>query len=385
MQFGEYIGSESHPQLSGVAGLLRRARARYPNGCLELTETYPIFEDLHISQTMELAELARYYPDTAGEPALRESIADYIHQTCAQSVVSPEAILVTQGASHALFVVFQALRRRITAISFPVPSFVGYRQIALTLGLPVLEHEAPTAQWSPAAAFANCPRKSLVLINTPHNPTGYVPSEAQLTQVLEVAREKELFVVFDLVYDGYIFEGDRDSAIPYSACQRFPGVPTFFINSMSKNMGQPGLRVGWINAPLEFIPEFEVAIEVSVNCVSPITQHLAAQLLSTWPTEKCRQLVRTRLQRMVSHLRDCRELQFQVPAGGTVLWIRMEPRLATLLLEWLLDQHAIVLLPGFSYAGGTDGFFRLSFGYPERVTDRVCAHIKEFLTGRDSL
>ena len=154
-----------------------------------------------------------------------------------------------------------------------------------------------------------------MFVNSPHNPTGYVLNIEQIREIFLVAAEHKLLLVFDVVYDAFIFQTALDAAAPYVVAQEFPNVPAFFVSSLSKNMGRPGLRIGWIVAPSESIAMFEVGVEASVNCLSPVTQAIARELLLHWPRAKCLEVMRARLGRMIHHLGDSPQLQFQVPHG----------------------------------------------------------------------
>ncbi|MDQ3582451.1 MAG: pyridoxal phosphate-dependent aminotransferase [Pseudomonadota bacterium] len=377
---GEELDDGCRPRLSALSELLRRARSIYRGGCLELTETFPVFQHSALVDVSHLREQAYYYPDAAGEPQLRQAIADHLTRDLAMPRVEPASILVTQGASHAIFTIAQTFQHRLPALSFPIPSFAGYRQVAKSLRIPLMEYPAPDGQWNPRSAFSRHPTGALVFVNSPHNPTGYVLNIEQIREIFLVAAEHKFLLVFDVVYDAFIFQTALGAAAPYVVAQEFPNVPAFFVNSLSKNTGRPGLRIGWIVAPSESIAMFEVGVEASVNCLSPVTQAIAKELLLHWPRAKCLEVMRARLGRMIHQLGDSPQLQFQVPLGGTMLWVKSEEATVVSLLNWLLEEHAVLLLPGSAYSGGSDEYFRLSYGYPEEEIDLVCARIRDFFS-----
>ncbi|MFN2451264.1 MAG: pyridoxal phosphate-dependent aminotransferase [Candidatus Dormibacteria bacterium] len=192
------------------------------------------------------------YPPGRGVPALRQAIAEHQRRFWGLEFDPDSEILVTTGATEAIAATMVALCEAGDEVVTFEPYFDSYAAaiaIAGAVRRPVtLRREGAGFVFDPdqlAAAVSD--RTRLLLLNSPHNPTGRVFSRAELDQVAELARERDLLVVTDEVYEHMVFDGEH---VPLAS---LPGMRerTVTISSAGKSFAVTGWKVGWICAPAE--------------------------------------------------------------------------------------------------------------------------------------
>ena len=187
------------------------------------------------------------YPPGIGVPALREAVA--AHQKRFWGLdVDPAAVLVTTGATEAIAAAVLALCGPGDEVVTFQPYYDSYAATIALSGatLRAVPLRPPTFGFDPdelRAAFSA--RTRLVLINTPHNPTGAVFTREQLAFIGELAVEHDAVVVADEVYEHMVFAGEH---VPIAT---LPGLAdrTLTISSAGKTFSVTGWKVGWVHGP----------------------------------------------------------------------------------------------------------------------------------------
>jgi N-succinyldiaminopimelate aminotransferase len=189
------------------------------------------------------------YPPGAGVPELLGAIAEHQRRFYGLSVNPANEVLVTAGATEAIAAVILGLCEPGDEVVTFEPYYDSYAAtIALAGGIrrtSVLRFpDFALDQDSLRAAFS--PRTRLILLNTPHNPTGKVFTRAELDLICELAREYDAWVVTDEVYEHLVFEGAQH--IPVAT---LPGMAerTITISSAGKTFSATGWKVGWLHGP----------------------------------------------------------------------------------------------------------------------------------------
>jgi N-succinyldiaminopimelate aminotransferase len=198
------------------------------------------------------------YPPGPGVPALRAAVAE--HQARFHGLeVDPEHVLVTTGATEAIAAAVLALCGPGDEVVTFQPYYDSYAATVALAGatLRAVPLRPPHFGPDPAelrAAFG--PRTRLVLLNTPHNPTGAVFTPEQLALVGELAVEHGALVVSDEVYEHMVFDGARH--VPMAS---LPGMAerTLTISSAGKTFSVTGWKVGWVHGPPELVAAVRAA------------------------------------------------------------------------------------------------------------------------------
>lgn len=203
------------------------------------------------------------YPPDRGIPELRRAVADHQARFYGQQV-DPGDVMVSTGASEAIGAAIMALVEPGQEVVVFEPYFDLYAAVielaggvrrAVTLRTPDYSFDPDELE-----AVIN-PSTRLILVNTPHNPTGKVFSEAELAAIARLAITHDLLVVTDEVYEHMTYDGTRH--IPLAT---LPGMAerTVTISSGGKSFGLTGWKVGWAHGPTEL-----------VNAVHTVKQHLS--------------------------------------------------------------------------------------------------------------
>jgi N-succinyldiaminopimelate aminotransferase len=203
------------------------------------------------------------YPPGAGMPELRTAIAAHQRRFYGLEVDPDREVLVTAGATEAIAAVVLALCEPGDEVVTFEPYYDSY---AATIALAGAVRRTSVLRFpdfavdeeSLRAAFSS--RTRLVLLNTPHNPTGKVFSRAELELVCALAREHDAWVVTDEVYEHLVFDGAEH--VPVAT---LPGMAsrTLTISSAGKTFSATGWKVGWVHGP-----------EAAVTAVRTVKQFL---------------------------------------------------------------------------------------------------------------
>ena len=193
------------------------------------------------------------YPPAIGVPELREAIAEHQKRFYGLEVDPDREVLVTAGATEAIAAVVLALCEPGDEVVTFEPYYDSY---AATIALAGAERRTSVLRFpdfavdeeSLRAAFSD--RTRLVLLNTPHNPTGKVFTRDELDLVCRLAREHDAWVVTDEVYEHLIF--DDAVHIPVAG---LPGMAdrTITISSGGKTFSTTGWKVGWLHGPADVV------------------------------------------------------------------------------------------------------------------------------------
>lgn len=301
-----------------------------------------------------------HYSHSRGVPLLRQKLAKY-HETCSGAPVDPETeIMVTAGSKAAIFMTLTALLEPGDEVIIPEPLWVSYPdQVRLARGVPVM------TPWYESVAELESyitPRTRAIIVNNPHNPSGRRLGAAELVSLHELAEKYGLFLISDEAYHEFVPEGEVFvSALEHDPEKRH----TIVCNSMSKNYGISGWRIGYLIADQYFTRQVIKLQQHMVTCAPTILSYYLAEnfeaiLDHTRP--QIRRVVSTR-NRMAGLLAD-RGVQC-LPGDATFYLFASlgESRLdSTEFAEQLLTRHGVAVVPGAGYGSSCDRFVRVAVG-----------------------
>jgi N-succinyldiaminopimelate aminotransferase len=194
------------------------------------------------------------YPPGVGVPELRTAVAEHQRRFYGLDV-DPATVLVTTGATEAIASAVLALCEPGDEVVTFQPYYDSYAATIALAGAVIrpvpLRPSGTSFAFDPdelRAAFST--RTRLVLVNTPHNPTGTVFGREQLTLIGELAAEHDAVVVTDEVYEHMIYDGR-----PHVPMATLPGMAerTLTISSVGKTFSVTGWKVGWVHGPAELV------------------------------------------------------------------------------------------------------------------------------------
>lgn len=180
------------------------------------------------------------YTEAKGNPILREQIS------CLYQGIKPDNILVHAGAEEAIYNFMQVYLESGDHVIYMAPAYQSLYEIAASLKCEVSDWQLKQNE---NGGWKICmdelkqlikPNTKLLVINTPHNPTGYCLSEEELNEIAQIARKHHIFIFCDQVYKGLEWDGKNH---PWF-CDLYDN--SLSLGVMSKAYGLPGLRIGWI-------------------------------------------------------------------------------------------------------------------------------------------
>ena len=234
------------------------------------------------------------YPPGPGTLELRTAIADHQRRFWGIDLDPESEVLVTAGATEAIAAALLALCEPGHEVIALEPTYDSYRASAAMAGatvVPVLLRPPDYALDVDALRAAVTPRTRLVLLNSPHNPTGAVLDRAELEAIAAVCIEHDLLVVTDEVYEHMVFDGAH---IPIST---LPGMAerTLTISSAGKTLSFTGWKIGWATGPAPLVAAvratkqfltyvngapFQPAVAVGLRLPDPYFEELRLDLLA---------------------------------------------------------------------------------------------------------
>jgi N-succinyldiaminopimelate aminotransferase len=196
---------------------------------------------------------ANQYPPGRGVPALREAVARHQEHWYGLEVDPDREVLVTVGATEAVAACVLALCEPGDEVVVLDPTYDSYQATIALAGavarpVPLLPPHFRLDPERLAAAFSD--RTRVVLLNTPHNPTGRVLDADELAAVARLARQHDAVVVSDEVYEHLVFDG-----LAHVPVATLPGMAerTLTVGSAGKTFSVTGWKIGWVSGPAHLV------------------------------------------------------------------------------------------------------------------------------------
>ncbi len=252
------------------------------HGALNLSQGFPSFDGspelINLVDKYLRKGLNQYAPMT-GVASLREIVAQKTEELSGLVYHPEKEITITSGATESLFAAISAVVRPGDEVIIFEPAYDSYvPAIELNGGIPVfISLQAPDfrVDWSEVSDKMN-DRTRLMIINTPHNPTGQVWGKDDLNQVAALIKDRETYIVADEVYEHITFDG-----ISHISVAQHPDLfhRTFVCSSFGKTFHVTGWKVGYCLAPAALSTEFrKIHQYLTFSTVTPIQYALAEYL-----------------------------------------------------------------------------------------------------------
>jgi aspartate/methionine/tyrosine aminotransferase len=333
----------------------------------------------HIVAAAHQALLAGHtgYPDNQGELILRRAVAEKLQREQGLTYDPATEILITDGATSALFTAFGVLIQEGDEVLLPDPIYDAYTSpIAIWGGraVPVTTtiRNGRFVLDSAALKSAITPRSRVLLLNTPWNPTGTVLSETELREIMTFAAARGLTVISDEIYETLIY--DKRKHLSPATMSEKARARTLLVNSLSKTYAMTGWRVGYCAGPADMIAAMLLVLQQFSRGPATFVQHAAAAALSgdqACVRNMCREYQERRDQ-TVGALSGLPGIVPLVPEGG--LFVMLDVRALGLssdeVRRFLLREAGVTLIHGGAYGVGGEGTLRVSFaGGGKTLTD----------------
>lgn len=242
---------------------------------LNLSQGYPNFDgDKRLFDLVSKAMNSGYnqYAHMYGNPDLRLAIKNKIELLYNTSYNPEKEITVTVGATQAIYTTISTFIRKDDEVLVFRPAYDSYiPSIEINGGIPVsIQLKTPDfkVDWDEVKQKINS-RTKMIIINTPHNPSGTKFSKGDMLQLQELTKNTNIIVLSDEVYEHMIFDG----GIHQSACM-FPDLKSrsFVVSSLGKTFHNTGWKIGYCCAPQDLMDEFRKLHQFTVFSVNHPTQ-----------------------------------------------------------------------------------------------------------------
>ena len=366
---------------SGIRRIYDQA-ARYPD-CIRLEVGEPGFgtpEHIKAAAGRAMADGFTRYTPNAGIRELREVLADKL-QDRNGIVADPDHLIVTNGAVASVFSTLASLVDPGDEVLVADPSWPNYVQMALLLGaVPVhyplrLEYDlVPTVD---DIERSLTPASKVLILNSPGNPSGAVIPEDRLREILELARERDLWIISDEVYDEIYFDAPPPSMFPLDADGRVVSVFSF-----SKTYAMTGWRVGYLVGAPDLVKHVLRAQEPITSCVNSIAQMAAVEAIRGDQT--CVAEMRASYAANAAAacaLLDDAGVTYSRPTGAFYLMVDISSSgLSDMdFCGRMIEERRVAVVPGSAFGPASGRYVRVSLASPlgdiqpglERLADAV--------------
>lgn len=329
-----------------------------PSDC----ESLSLRELLHLADPDSLTlwnELKLGYTESPGHPLLRAEIARLYRN------ITPDDVLIAVP-EEAIFIAMQTLLKPGDHVVTLVPAFQSLYEVARAIGCDVTRWtlELGTAGWQidlDRLERSLTDRTRLLVLNFPHNPTGYLPTRGELDAIVQLARQHNLTIFCDEMY----------RLLEYDPARRLPPICDLYeqgisLSGLSKTFALPGLRLGWLAMPgRTLLEQWLTYKDYTTICNSAPSEVLAIMALRAKEAIITRNLnlIRQNLQVAEQFFAEQRKHFVWIkPQAGSIAfprWVAATP--VEQFCQAVLDQQNVMIVPGsiFDYPGN---HFRLGLG-----------------------
>jgi aspartate aminotransferase len=318
------------------------------------------------------AGFTKYCP-VSGTPDLKNAIINKFQKDNGAAYV-PEQIIVSCGAKHSLFNLFEALLEKGDELLIPAPYWVSYPDMAALAGA-----RAKVIKTKQSDGFKLRPeqlrkaitkRTKAIVINSPSNPCGTAYTRAELKELCDICVENKIFIISDEIYEKLIYDGFEFASV--SGLSPEIKENSVIVNGVSKAYSMTGWRIGYAAGPKEIISAMTTIQSQSTSNPASISLKAATEALNgpQDSVETMRKEFEKRRDLIVGLLNKVPGVKCLVPQGAFYVFPSVKKLLNktyngkrittdTELAAHLLEQALIAVVPGEPF--GAPGYLRMSY------------------------
>jgi aspartate aminotransferase len=306
-----------------------------------------------------------HYGPAQGLPELRETIAGYISQT--RSIkVGPEHVSVVPGGKPIIFFPMLALLEPGDEVIYPNPGFPIYESMIQFLGakavpIPLIEERGFSFDLTRFRESINS-RTKMVILNSPHNPTGGLIPEEDVREIAELVRDRDLIILSDEIYSRIYYTAESPVSIA-----SLPGMleKTIILDGFSKTYAMTGWRMGYGVMPEWLVDAVSKLMVNSNSCTASFIQRAGIEALKG-PQDAVRSMVeefRRRRDAFCAALNEVPGFRCVLPGGAFYAFVNVEgTRMRSkALADYLLEEAGVSCLDGAAFGAYGDGYIRFSY------------------------
>ena len=316
------------------------------------------------------------YGPTAGIPELRNAVADYFSK---YGEMRGDNIMITPSGSTALLEVTQSMIDPGDEVLIPSPGFVIYSpHVRLAGGIPVEYKLTDDGTFQPDIGdiiSKITPKTTMIIVNTPSNPTGGVLTQESKDALVDMAWEHDITILSDEVYCEFIYEGEHISFMDSPEC-------AVVVNGFSKSYAMTGWRLGWAMGPKELMRHICKIHQFGIMSAPTTAQFAGIEAIRTGDDDIARMRDQYDLRRryLLGELRSM-GLECFEPEGAFYIFPSIESTglSSEEFCERLLHEQEVAVIPGSAFGASGEGHIRISYSYSMSHLREACSRMKIFL------
>lgn len=330
------------------------------------------------------------YTPAGGMASLKEAVIEKFQKDQGLGFKANE-IIITNGAKHALYTLFQVLLDQGDEVIIPSPYWVSYpEQVKLAEGVPVFVEGKEENQYKitpEQLEKAVSPRTKAFVLNSPGNPTGMMYTREELEKLGEVCLKHDILIVSDEIYEKLVYGGNRHVSIATISPEL--KAQTVIINGVSKSHSMTGWRIGYAAGNGEIIKAMtNLASHSTSNPATPSQfAALAAYSGDQRTVEEMRHAFEARLNAVFNRLVEIDGITCIKPQGAFYLFPNVKEaakltgfQSVDAFAEALLEEARVAVVPGSGF--GAENNIRLSYATSLENLEEALKRIKQFVETR---
>jgi aspartate aminotransferase len=313
--------------------------------------------------------LTKYGPST-GLPELREEIATYSRDKCGIPC-GPENVIVTP-AKFAIYMSCVALVDRGEEVLIPDPGWVSYKDMVRAVDAKPKYYKLKKGYFLPDEEDLKeliTEKTKLIMLNTPSNPAGSVFPRETLEMIGDLAKDNDIYVVSDEIYEKQVFEGEHHSLASMDGMAD----RTITVNGFSKTYSMTGWRIGWLTASDDLVAALGRLQGHTITCLPTFVQKggLAAMKGSQAFVDETTEELRRKRDLVYDKLSSMDGLDCHKPEGTFYIFPRYDFDMpSSELAERILNESSLLVIPGSAFGPAGENYFRIAFAKEDEVLEQ---------------
>lgn len=368
---------ESAPlRISALADELKRQGKKI----ISLSAGEPDFdtpESIRIAAKEALDKGYTHYTPSKGYKDVRDAIANYLKERNKIPCTGEEVLIAP--TKFAIFLSVFATIEKGDEVIIPDPAWVTYEAcVALAGGRPVRVPTPPDKVMDIEGLKASISQRTkMIILCTPSNPTGAVMTKGEGKAIADIAKDNNVLVLADEIYDHIIYDGEPVSVASMDGMLE----RTLTVGGFSKSWAMTGWRIGWLVASKDMINAVNKLQQHTLTCVPSFVQRAAlAALKEKKGVEAMVSEFKKRRDKTHALLNDIPGFKCNLPKGAFYLFPSYDLKMdSTTFSERVLREHDVAVTPGSAFGRTCDNYIRISYATSMENLTAGCQRIKDFV------
>jgi aspartate/methionine/tyrosine aminotransferase len=321
-----------------------------------------------------------HYVPSIGVLELRKAVQDEIKKTRGYNP-DLQQIVITPGLKPGIFFSMVTTVNHGDEVIYQDPGYPTYGSVtsyldAKQIMVPLLEENE--FRMNPDDIRKRITDKTkLIIVNSPHNPTGSVMTKSEMDEIAEIAEENDIFVISDEIYSKMTYDTKHFTpTLKDQACER-----TILLDGFSKYYAMTGWRLGYIVAPVKIAERLQDFLVSAISCTASFTQYAGVEALTGNQSFITMMMKRFKEKRdkIVRGLNSIKGFSCKTPKGAFYAFpnITQTGMTSQQCADHLLYNAGVAVLPGTAFGSFGEGYLRFSYASTLEKIDLAIERIKE--------